>query len=119
MDIFSTPDIADENPHVRALAPILKNLGGKKSFFGKIQTVKCPDDNSLIKEESSSVKFENAMQYIEEEKYSKAIDELEYLLLVDPLSDFANDAQYYVAESYYNLNNYRSFVEQCIILVKN
>lgn len=54
MDIFSTPDIADKNPHVRALAPILKNLGGKKSFFGKIQTVKCLDDNSLIKEQLNS-----------------------------------------------------------------
>jgi regulator of ribonuclease activity A len=51
MDIFSTPDIADANPHVKALAPILKNLGGKKSFFGKIQTIKCPDDNSLIKKQ--------------------------------------------------------------------
>ncbi|MDG2060645.1 MAG: ribonuclease E activity regulator RraA [SAR86 cluster bacterium] len=54
MDIFNTPDIADANPRVRALAPILKNLGGKKNFFGKIQTIKCPDDNSLIKEQLNS-----------------------------------------------------------------
>ena len=29
----------------------MKNYGGKSSFFGPIQTLKCPDDNSLIKEQ--------------------------------------------------------------------
>ena len=47
---FSTPDLSDENPDVQALAPILQNLGGKKVFWGKIETLKCPDDNSYVKE---------------------------------------------------------------------
>ena len=47
---FSTPDLSDENPEVKALSPILKNLGGKKVFWGKIETLQCPDDNSYIKE---------------------------------------------------------------------
>ena len=47
---FSTPDLSDENPEVKALSPILKNLGGKKVFWGKIETLLCPDDNSYIKE---------------------------------------------------------------------
>ena len=47
---FSTPDLSDENPEVKALSPILKNLGGKKIFWGKIETLQCPDDNSYIKE---------------------------------------------------------------------
>ena len=47
---FSTPDLSDENPDVLALAPILQNLGGKKVFWGKIETLKCPDDNSYVKE---------------------------------------------------------------------
>ena len=47
---FSTPDLSDENPAVKALSPILKNLGGKKVFWGKIETLQCPDDNSYIKE---------------------------------------------------------------------
>ena len=47
---FSTPDLSDENPEVNALSPILKNLGGKKVFWGKIETLQCPDDNSYIKE---------------------------------------------------------------------
>ena len=67
---------------------------------------------SLIKEEPSSIKFENAMKYIDDSKYSRAIDELEYLLLVDPLSEYANEAQYYIAESYYNLNNFPKSIEE-------
>ena len=47
---FSTPDLSDENPESQALSPILKNLGGKKVFWGKIETLKCPDDNSYVKE---------------------------------------------------------------------
>ena len=35
---FSTPDLSDENPEAQALSPILKNLGGKKVFWGKIET---------------------------------------------------------------------------------
>ena len=47
---FSTPDLSDENQDAKALAPILKNLGGKKIFWGKIETLQCPDDNSFVKE---------------------------------------------------------------------
>ena len=47
---FSTPDLSDKNPDAQALAPILQNLGGKKVFWGKIETLKCPDDNSYVKE---------------------------------------------------------------------
>ena len=47
---FSTPDLSDENPDAKALVPILKNLGGKKVFWGKIETLQCPDDNSFVKE---------------------------------------------------------------------
>ena len=47
---FTTPDLSDAYPDVRALAPILKNLGGKKTFWGIIETLQCPDDNSFVKE---------------------------------------------------------------------
>ena len=47
---FSTPDLSDANPEVQALSPILKNLGGRKIFWGKIETLQCPDDNSFLKE---------------------------------------------------------------------
>ena len=51
---FTTPDLADENPDLRALAPILKNLGGRKTFWGQIETIECPDDNSFVKEQLNS-----------------------------------------------------------------
>ena len=51
---FTTPDLADENPALRALAPILKNLGGRKTFWGQIETLECPDDNSFVKEQLNS-----------------------------------------------------------------
>ena len=47
---FTTPDSSDAYPDTQALAPILKNLGGKKTFWGKIETLQCPDDNSFVKE---------------------------------------------------------------------
>ena len=47
---FSTPDLSDANLEVQALSPILKNLGGRKIFWGKIETLQCPDDNSFVKE---------------------------------------------------------------------
>ena len=47
---FSTPDLSDANPEAQALFPILKNLGGRKIFWGKIETLQCPDDNSFVKE---------------------------------------------------------------------
>ena len=47
---FTTPDLSDAFTETQALAPILKNLGGKKTFWGKVETLQCPDDNSLVKE---------------------------------------------------------------------
>ena len=47
---FTTPDLSDENPEALALEPILSNLGGRKCFYGQIETLRCPDDNSFVKE---------------------------------------------------------------------
>ena len=47
---FTTPDLSDENPDALALFPILKNLGGRKSFHGQIETLRCSDDNSFVKQ---------------------------------------------------------------------
>lgn len=47
---FTTPDLSDENPDAEALAPILNNYGGRKEFYGPIETLLCPDDNSFVKE---------------------------------------------------------------------
>jgi regulator of ribonuclease activity A len=46
-----TPDLCDENPElVRVLEPMLSNFGGREAFGGEIVTVKCFEDNSLVKE---------------------------------------------------------------------
>ncbi|PCJ44464.1 MAG: ribonuclease activity regulator protein RraA [Moraxellaceae bacterium] len=48
---FVTCDLCDENPEsVRIVEPLFTNYGGKKAFYGEILTVKCHEDNSLVKE---------------------------------------------------------------------
>ena len=48
---ISTPDIADEFPEeVHALELPLQNYGGVQHFCGEVVTVKCHEDNSLVKE---------------------------------------------------------------------
>ncbi|MBF8224338.1 MULTISPECIES: ribonuclease E activity regulator RraA [Halomonadaceae] len=45
-----TPDICDAHPEVRVLDPLFVNFGGREAFFGPIRTVKCFEDNSLVKQ---------------------------------------------------------------------
>lgn len=48
---YSTPDLCDDNPEsVRVLEPMMANFGGRESFGGEIVTIKCHEDNSLVKE---------------------------------------------------------------------
>ena len=47
----STCDISDQlHPHVQYLDPIFKCYGGKTAFSGRIVTIKCFEDNSLVEE---------------------------------------------------------------------
>jgi len=46
---YVLPDLCDAYPEqVRVLAPLLRNYGGKNNFGGKIVTIKCHEDNSLV-----------------------------------------------------------------------
>jgi regulator of ribonuclease activity A len=48
---ISTPDLCDQNPDVvRVVAPIFKSFGGVAAFSGPVLTIKCFEDNSLVKE---------------------------------------------------------------------
>lgn len=48
---FSTADLCDRFPdRVRVLAPILRHYGGRTRFAGPIVTIKCFEDNVLIRE---------------------------------------------------------------------
>lgn len=46
-----TPDLCDAYPEsVRVVEPIFTNYGGREAYGGQIVTVKCHEDNSLVKE---------------------------------------------------------------------
>ena len=52
--MISTPDLCDAHPEsVRVMEPLFINFGGKSSFGGQVVTIKCHEDNSLVKEQAS------------------------------------------------------------------
>ena len=47
---FTIPDLCDEHlSKLQVLDPLFTNYGGKEKFWGEIITVKCFEDNSLVK----------------------------------------------------------------------
>ena len=50
MTTIITPDICDEYPEVAVLDPMLLSVGGIEAFGGPVCTVKCFEDNSLVKQ---------------------------------------------------------------------
>lgn len=54
MAAFSTPDLCDDFPDdIHVLEPMLVNFGGRDNFAGEIVTIKCHEDNSLVKENAA------------------------------------------------------------------
>ncbi|AIR90131.1 ribonuclease E activity regulator RraA [Pseudomonas cremoricolorata] len=52
MQHYLTPDLCDANPeHIHVLEPMFSNFGGRDSFGGEIVTLKCFEDNSLVREQ--------------------------------------------------------------------
>ncbi|MBT5078881.1 MAG: ribonuclease E activity regulator RraA [Candidatus Marinimicrobia bacterium] len=50
--IISTPDLSDKfDQQVQIVEPLFKHYGGLKQGFGKITTVECFEDNSLVAEQ--------------------------------------------------------------------
>ncbi len=52
--IFSTCDLCDAHRHdtsgsFRVLPPVFRDFGAKLKFFGPVATVKCFEDNSMVK----------------------------------------------------------------------
>ena len=48
---FTTPDVCDDILDQRqVLEPLFTEFGGKKKFCGEIVTIKCFEDNSLVKQ---------------------------------------------------------------------
>jgi regulator of ribonuclease activity A len=49
---YLTPDLCDEYPElVSVVEPMFNNYGGRPSFGGEIVTIKCFEDNSLVREQ--------------------------------------------------------------------
>lgn len=49
---YLTPDLCDAYPDlIQVVEPMLSNFGGRDSFGGQIVTLKCFEDNSLVKEQ--------------------------------------------------------------------
>lgn len=46
-----TPDLSDANADLQVLEPMLSSYGGRSPFGGQIVTVKCFEDNSLVKDQ--------------------------------------------------------------------
>jgi regulator of ribonuclease activity A len=46
-----TPDICDDYPEVQVVEPGFQNFGGVDAFGGEVVTVKCFEDNSVVKEQ--------------------------------------------------------------------
>ena len=46
---YVTPDLCDAYPDVEVVEPMFANFGGRDSFGGQIVTVKCFEDNSVVK----------------------------------------------------------------------
>jgi len=49
MTTISTPDLSDAAPEARALELPFINYGGVRRFGGAVVTIKCHEDNSLLK----------------------------------------------------------------------
>ncbi len=48
---YQTPDLCDEYPKlVKVVEPMFNSYGGKSSFGGQIVTIKCHEDNSVVKQ---------------------------------------------------------------------
>ena len=52
---YVTPDLCDQHPElVRVFEPIFTNYGGRASFGGEVVTIKCYEDNSLVKAQAGT-----------------------------------------------------------------
>jgi regulator of ribonuclease activity A len=50
MSPLSTPDLSDNTPQARAIELQFTNYGGVHTFSGQVVTIKCHEDNSLVKQ---------------------------------------------------------------------
>lgn len=50
----SIPDLCDDHPDaIEVLTPMFTSFGGRQAFRGEIVTIKCHEDNSLVKSQAA------------------------------------------------------------------
>ena len=49
MHAFSTPDLSDDHDESRAIELQFRSFGRRQQFYGPVVTIKCHEDNSLVK----------------------------------------------------------------------
>lgn len=49
MPAFSTPDLSDDHDEARAIELQFRSFGRRMQFYGQVVTIKCHEDNSLVK----------------------------------------------------------------------
>ena len=78
-------------------------------FLIIIFLISCGSKTDII-DENIQERFNLGLQYFEKEKYLKAETEFNYLILNNPGSKLALDAQYYMAESMFHLEKYNESI---------
>jgi outer membrane protein assembly factor BamD len=79
----------------------------------------CCTKNTRPEITSPDEEFEQAVKCFEEGDYEKTIDYLKYFFNRYPGSHWIDDAQFYYAESYYQLHNYTEAVNEFQFLLNN
>ena len=70
-----------------------------------IFVVGCGKKNVQL-EEDLTPRFDKAMEYFERDKFLRAKDEFDYIIMADPGSKIANESQYYKSESMFQMEEY-------------
>ena len=68
--------------------------------------ITCCAKKDVHLEEDLSPRFEKAMGYFDKGKYTRSKDEFDYIIMANPGSKIANESQYYMAESMFQIEEY-------------
>ncbi len=49
MSTYATTELSDAHPDAQVCAPLFRDFGGSDTFFGRIETVKVFEDNTLVR----------------------------------------------------------------------
>ena len=63
-------------------------------------------NKSIHLEEDLVPRYNKAMKYFNKGKYSRAKDEFDYIIMIDPGSKIANESHYYMGEALFQISEY-------------